>query len=396
MGTRGSTKLAGTLGGLVLSTAVLLTGCTPGPTAQAPAGTATAAPPAATGEPSTSPEPLPVPPSRLRLDCASLVPAALIVETVAGSLEAVPYGAIAERPSPLTYAVEQLGGTACAGTDPTVQPPVGGIGAAVPGYTVLVLPDAAEQYATYADLYPDVISGAEAEFGDSSGGGCFGRGSESSCTRSILVGSTWIEVALTGVDVSGTATDEDVAARVAPLIESIVATVAAAPPPGLVWPVPVGTRALPVDCAGYAPAEEVGTIFERSEELWVGPSGGGGWSLSAGAWTITGTGRCGWLLANSDSAVLTMAALPGGAWAFDAALMLPDPAERPEVLAESIPGVDRAAFGCAPALATCSLDTVIGGNWVQFSADTSEAADTAAVRHRLIRVAGGAAARLAG
>jgi hypothetical protein len=393
MGTPRSKKLPGTRLLLALLTLALLTGCTvpavpiqgePSPSAAAPAASAPATPaPGAV---------LPV--SRLDLDCADLVPEELVADTVAASVVAVPYGSSGPGAGPLGSAVEQLGGNACAGTDPSTAAPVDGSGASVPGYSVFVLPDAIEQYTRYAEMYPGVITGDGAAYGDSAGGACFGRGAESQCSSSILVGSTWIEVALTGISADAALSDSGVAARVAPLIQSIVTTVADAPAPGPVWTIPAGTVALPEDCATYATVDDVRTAFDRPEELWVGPTGGGGWSLPAGAWTMAGAQRCAWLLAGSDVAVVVLEALPGGVWAFDAAAERRTQAQPADAVDTAIPGVERVVFGCDAVLGTCTLDTVIGGNWVQFSADTPPDDDPDTVRDRLIRVAAGAAARL--
>lgn len=385
MGMRGWSKAPGAVV-VALVAAALLTGCgsepAAHPSASAPAPAETTTEPAA-------------PTSRLGLECADLVPAELAAATVTAGLVVLPSAAAVLGGSPIDYAIEQLGGIACAATDPTAPAPVEGVGPTVPGYTVLILPDATEQYGRYAELYPGVTSGADALYGDSSGGACFGRGAESSCTSSILVGSTWIAVALRGIDVDAAFSDDDVAVRVSPLIESIVRRVAAAPAPGPLWTPAATAVALPDECAGYGSADEVRSTFERAEELWVGPAGGGGWSLSAGAWAMSGAQRCSWLLAGSDRGVLSVEALPAGAWAYGRMTSLSAAgtlADRSEV---SIPGVERASFGCATATVTCALDAVIGGNWVRFSSSPSEG-DPDLLRERLIQTAAAAAARLSG
>jgi len=403
MGHRGTHKASGTLVTTALLV-LLLTGCGSAPTenpTSAPGGTSPSETPTA---PDASATPTPAatpadaatePSSRLGLDCAVLVPEDLAAETVIAGLVALPAAALAFGMNPLSFAVEQLGGTACAATAPTAVEPVDGVGPIVPGYTVLVLPDATEQYARYAELYPGVTSGAESVFGDSSSGACFGRGAESMCTNSILVGSTWIEVTLRGIDVDAAQSDDAVAARVAPLLESIVATVAAAPAPAPLWTAPADAVALPEECAVYASADEARSAFERTEELWVGPSGGGGWSLAAGAWVMSGAQRCSWLLDNSDVAVLGVEALPVGAWAYDTMTGLVAASDQTESTDETIPGVERASFGCVGSTVSCHLDTVIGGNWVRFSTDSS-AADPDTLGDRLGRIAEAAAARLVG
>lgn len=380
MGMRGWSRRSGALVPGALVALAFLAGCGAQPAANQ---SGTPAPADTVAEPT----------ARLGLECADLVPEDLVAETVAGGLVVVPHAVTVLGASPLSYALEQLGGTVCAATDPTVAVSVDGTGPDVPGYTVLVLPEAAQQYARYAELYPGVTSGADAPYGDVSDGACFGRGAESSCTSNILIGSTWIEVALRGIDVDAALSDDDVAARVAPLIESIVTTVADGPAPGPLWTPSADTVALPDECTGYATEDEARSALARTEELWVGPAGGGGWSLSAGAWTMSGAQRCSWLLDGSENGILGVTALPGGAWAYDTMTSLAaatDPAGRAD---ESIPGIERASFGCATSTMTCTLDTVIGGNWVQFS---TASAEPDMLRDSLIQIAGGAAARLSG
>ena len=388
MGMRGWSTWSGALVPVAVLVVALLAGC--------------AAEPAEQAEPAASPSSTPAaedaitaPASRLGLVCADLVPDDLAAETVTTGLVPLPYAAAVPGVGPLGFAIEQLGGTACAATDPTAPVPVAGVGPAVPSYTVLVLPDAAEQYARYAEVDTDVTSGVDAPYGDSFSGACFARAAESSCTSNILVGSTWIEVRLTGIDADAALSDDDVAARIAPLIQSIVTTVADAPAPGPLWTPAVNTVALPDDCTVYATADEARETFQRTEQLWVGPAGGGGWSLSAGAWTMSGAERCSWLLENFDIGVLSVEALPGGAWAYDAMSSLPTIPDLGARSEESVQGVERASFGCGGSFGTCSLDTVIGGNWVRFSTSSLDG-DPGVLRDRLIQTAEGAAARLSG
>ncbi|TFD95200.1 hypothetical protein E3T61_00765 [Cryobacterium lactosi] len=388
MGVRGRSRSAGALVPAALLAVALLAGCA----AESPVPVEPAAGPIGTPAPADA---VTAPAPRLGLDCAALVPDDLAAETVTTGLVPLPYAAALLGVGPLSFAIEQLGGTACAATDPAAPGPGDGAGPVVSGYTVLVLPDAAEQYARYAELYTDVTSGTDAPYGDSAGGACFGRGAESSCTSNILVGSTWIEVQLTGIDVDAAMSNDDVAERVAPLIESIVTTVAEAPAPGPLWTPAANAVALPDDCTVYATADEARSIFQRTEELWVGPAGGGGWSLPAGAWSMSGAERCSWLLENSDNGVLSVDSLPGGAWAYDAMWSLTARPDQGARNAESIPGVERASFACGSATETCSLDTVIGGNWVQFSTPSAQG-DPDVLRDRLTQTAVGAAARLSG
>jgi len=95
-------------------------------------------------------------------------------------------------------------------------------------------------------------------------------------------------------------------------------------------------------------------------------SGGGGWSLEAGARENWGGPHCYWAFLDSDAGVGSLATLPGGAWAWDEArtfLTLPSVPEA--VTIAGLSADDEAWLRCAPGDAYCLIDLVIGGNWVE-------------------------------
>ncbi|MBG6059811.1 hypothetical protein RCH16_003214 [Cryobacterium sp. MP_M5] len=136
--------------------------------------------------------------------------------------------------TPAAYSVAQRGGTACSAGNGVVPQP-GGTAPGYRGVTVLVLPDAVAQWDRYASIYKYVISGAGAPYGDAAAVVCFGRGTESSCTANILVGTVWIDVVMEGIMADADADDAAVAARVQPLLARVTQEVTRAGAPAPLW-----------------------------------------------------------------------------------------------------------------------------------------------------------------
>jgi hypothetical protein len=101
--------------------------------------------------------------------------------------------------------------------------------------------------------------------------------------------------------------------------------------------------------------------------VWVeASSGGGGWSLEAGATKNWGGPQCYWAFLGSDSGVGALATLPGGAWAWaEARSFLSFPEAPTAVTIAGLASGDEAWLRCAGSDAFCVIDLVIGGNWVQ-------------------------------
>jgi len=257
---------------------------------------------------------------------------------------------------------------------------------------VQVRPDAAEQFATHAAWYQNTEPSSGSAYGDAPNVTCCARGSYSSCSSNILIGMIWVSTSLVGIDIDTSTNDAAAVAQVAPLISSIVATVTDAPAQAPAWTVPATTVTLPADCTGYASADEVRAATGYSGELSVGPTGGGGWSPEAGAGANTSVDRCAWNVMNADINAALVSALPGGAWAFDESVVLMKSAGLSRPLSEPIAGVDLAAYDCAIFSESFTLDTVIGENWVQFTANQPAGSNSAQLQNQLVQLAAGAAA----
>ena len=99
--------------------------------------------------------------------------------------------------TPLGYAVSQLGGSSCLASNPAnLQSFV----------SVQVLPQAAKQWATFAEKTPEVLSGGGSNYGDAASALCFKAEEQRSCSVNILEGERWLEVVARGITASTSAT----------------------------------------------------------------------------------------------------------------------------------------------------------------------------------------------
>ncbi|MDH6237554.1 hypothetical protein [Cryobacterium sp. CG_9.6] len=306
--------------------------------------------------------------------------------------------ALSSRIIPLTLTVVAavLCGNSCVTWNGVASPTGGATSPDLQRATLLVLPDSAEHFATYAGLYGTVQTAPASPYGDASDQTCFGRGPESSCSGNILVGNIWISYNLEGIDVDSSLSNADVAAHVSPLLESIVATVADAPSPAPLWIPPADTAALPAECTGYVTADDVATALGRTENITVGPVEGGGWGLEGADYVDTGLDRCMASFPGEDGPIIVtlVYALPGGAWAYDESSALMVGTGDAETVTTPLTGINRATFGCQVEFGMCTLDTVIGENWVQFSAPQQDSVTPSELRDELIRLATNAASNI--
>ncbi|TFD53396.1 hypothetical protein E3T46_03515 [Cryobacterium sp. Hh11] len=264
--------------------------------------------------------------------------------------------------APLAYAVSQLGGVSCLASGEVVADTY---------VSVEVLPDASAQWTDYIAKNPDVVSGLDAVYGDASNVACFNIGGSFSCSVNILVGQNWIDVYAQGLNVEPSASNEAVVERVDPLILDIVNTVKNTPAPGPAWVAPTSTGMLPADCSVYASADEFRAAFGSTGEILIsGDSDGDGWGIDNAGWAMTGGDRCVWAPESTGQTwPFVVTALPGGEWAFDTSARLMAAGGGVSAVAQGSTDIDRATFGCHVYSEFCTLDTVIAGNWVQFSAE---------------------------
>ncbi|TFD29183.1 hypothetical protein [Cryobacterium lyxosi] len=360
----------------VIAASIVLAGC-----ASAPAAIETVEPSAATSAAAAS-----QPTSRLGLTCDDLLSPVLVANvlnttTVTTDLMVRPASA-----SPLGYSVSQFGGSSCLAR---------GEEAAQSWVSVQVLPEATAQWATYAEKNTDVVTGASSSFGDASNVSCFAFGADSTCSVNVLVGDNWIEVIARGIAVEPSLSNEAVAEFAAPLITDIVSTVTNAAASGPVGAAPALTGVLPSDCAVYATVDEYRAAFGTAEEVLIGrQSDGEVWGIDNAAATIVAVDGCTWVPASTGQTwPLYITALPGGEWAFDRSSALMTADDSAQTVSDSVAGVDRATFGCQVYSGFCTLDTVIAGNWVQFSAERDLIGTEDEVRALLIEIAERAVAR---
>ena len=314
------------------------------PPAASPAPTPTAT---ATAEPvATGPEPI------IDMTCDELLPDATIAAGFAAPL--APANAAVSMMNERSYRMahaflaRSLGGLACDWNNGEINVSSRGTNPAYVGHRVVILPDAASQWARFIDYY-----GPEA-----GGHSCAVPVSPFplSCSSDDLVGDIWVEM-----ETQGAVSEAAAAALRTRVLEGIAAAGPGAPR----WTPPAGTLPLPTDCEGLVPFSTVASALGTSASLFA-DSASGGWSLMAGATENAGVGGCLWGFPDWEG-LGGIRSLAGGAWAWNEArpaLTTPGP---PEAL--TIAGLeagDQAWIRCAPANTTCVADLVIGGNWIEF------------------------------
>ncbi|KGJ72192.1 hypothetical protein GY21_17000 [Cryobacterium roopkundense] len=260
--------------------------------------------------------------------------------------------------------------------------------------SVQVLPDSFSQWAIYEESNPEVVSGTDAAYGDASAVACLGRGTESACSVDVFANGAWIAIAAQGINVDASLSNQAVAEHVSPLISDIVRKITDAPSPTPAWTAPATTGALPADCTVYATAEEFRALFGATGEIIIGgDNDGDGWGIENAAWTSVGVERCMWVPESTGQTwPLYITALPGGEWAFDRSAVLMTAGDAVQEVAD-IAGVSRATFGCHVYSGFCTLDAVIEGNWVEFSAEKVAIGSEDEVRAQLRDMAARAVAR---
>ena len=362
---------------IVLAGSFLLAGCAAGPTT-------TASPPPSGGivaSETASPTPAATPTSRLGLSCADVLPEVLVVDLVHDNLITSDMMVDSASATPLGYSVSQLGGVSCRASG---EPDLAFV-------SVQILPDATDQWATFATSEPSVASGDAAAYGDASAIDCLGRGSESRCVVDVLVNASWIALVAQGITVDASLSNADVAEHIAPLITGIVSTVELSGAPTPAWSVPAEAGALPAGCTTYATVVDFQTMFGTTEGILISSdTAGEAIGIDMAAWGAAGVAQCMWIPQDSGQTwQLYVTALPGGEWAFDRAALVAS-GDGAQTVSAAIDGVERAAFGCHVYTGFCTLDTVIAGNWVQFSVETVRIGSHDEVLAQLIQLAEGA------
>ncbi len=329
--------------------AVSLAACTPlgaGPTPTIPAGPAEPTP-----TPTPTVDPLAGPESVIGVGCDGILSTSSLAGAFPAGVTAIDAGEADMGSSPtisLTYTVRSLGGLACEWNngEPGQIPP-GWSNPAYVGVIVLVLPNATSQWDRFESIYAS--SGAVGSY-------CAATSVPLYCSTNQIVGTSWVEVTVIGAasEAAGTA-----------LGTEALGVIGAAGPGAPAWSPPTDTLALPAECPGVVTDAAVQSALGLSDPV-AASTGGGGWSLGAGARENWGGPHCYWSFVGADAGVGSLSTLPGGAWAWNEAsafLTFPSPPA-----SASLPGLapgDEAWLRCASADEYCVLDLVIGRNWVE-------------------------------
>ncbi|MER3389271.1 MAG: hypothetical protein RJQ01_04485 [Microcella sp.] len=330
---------------VVGATLLILTACTP--EAPTPSASPTSASPAPTPDPTIAPASAPEP--RLDLTCDDLAASLPLSTTFPSAVSTrsraqTEYGA---HPSwPEEYKVRSVGGLVCEFSNGEPQSRVRGSNPAYVGARILVLPDPGSQWDAFVATYG--VSGTRLV-------SCFPDSGATSCSFDALGADRWVDVSIAGA-VSETA-------GVA-LGDAVLAAVTSAGPGAATWTPPAGTLAVPDACTDYISntALQTATGFAAPFILGSRSTGGGGFSLHAGAEEINGSPSCLWAFESSDSGVGTLKVLRGGEWAWAEAQTI---VGSTPITVAGLAADDEAWLRCGPSDAWCVVDLVLGGNWIE-------------------------------
>jgi len=309
---------------------------------------------------------------RFDLDCAAIAGltdvGALIDEPLVERDPIAVYASVGADLPRITF-VEAMGGINCEWSNGVGHASSTNTPLTYRGVEVSILPDAEEQWARFVSIYGE----GESRYCNSPG--------SVHCGLDTLVNGYWISATLTGV-VSGTVpVSDEVVAEAGAFFDSLATAVAGLGAPATAWTPPSSTIALPADCESFLSAAEVASLVGIGEELYV-MRGHGGWSIWAGARVESGADSCSWVTADEYS-VGSIDWLPAGAWAAEHTLPVTTAPEGPvAVTVDGLAVSDSAYLRCG---SYCTVDLVVGGNWVQirgfggsdYLANPMDARDTA-------------------
>lgn len=353
---------------LLLSAAVatVLTACGPAPVT--PAATSTAAPtPSATVTPVATVFEAPWP--AIDVDCGDLVSAATLGGLfTSGVAEVDPERTSIEAANniPYKYAAEQLGGIACEWSNGQPQSTKTGDNPAYKGTAVTIAPVSAAAWTEFASYYG--LAGDRQVY-------CF-----DDCYADLFVGGRWwVEVSLESTDAG-----PPLSAFTAQ-VAAIEATITAASPVAAGWTAPDGTVALGT-CEAILPIASVQSALAIASPLVASPPYGGV-SLDGTARSALDALWCNFMPTDFDATAGTMHWLPGGEWAFNEARtfgLIDAPLEAIDVA--GLETGDSAWLRC-PASGGCTVDLIVGHNWIQFARQSDDVPSTADRRTALLAIA---------
>jgi hypothetical protein len=273
-------------------------------------------------------------------------------------------GAYAQIPE--AYPVRALGGLACEWSNGIPMSDKRGTVPEYVGLEYFVLPEAQAQWDQYVGTYQvvddeQVYCTVDAPI---------------YCTINTLVNGYWVEGVLSGLAVDPSLPDADIQSAAREVFAPAVDAVSSAVAPGALWVAPEETVPLPGSCDEMVTPTEVATALGLEQEV-RSTTGGGGWSLSSAAFDTAAELPCSWILNGSDAGLGTLTWLPGGRWAAEEAMTVathPSTPEPVELVGMAEP--DSADIRCSDSDTACTIDMIVGGNWIQVTVDTSGTSQT--------------------
>jgi len=340
----------------VLALAAALSGCTTTvPDAiVSPSPTATATP-----EPAIDAGPV----ARIDSTCEDILDAAALqafMGTNVNALESVP---LSETLTPDSAAGEQLGSLTCRWTNGLQGNQFTGPAVDAQSVRLAVLPEGLESAIEYVELY----NIADPTYGEHVQGprcvASVGEFATSHCELYGVIGETWVELTVDGIAAAAGTTDDTLVAGFRAVIDPLVAKIQAATVAAR-WVPGVASGIAGADCDALTPTDAIVGVTAipnlRVGPQWDGPRVGQYWYTTG----ETGALRCSLAMADSDSSVGQIGILPNGAWAFD---RFADDWRAEGGVPVDLDGVDErdAIIRCADAESTCSIDVVVGGDWMR-------------------------------
>ncbi|MGX5682561.1 hypothetical protein [Schumannella luteola] len=239
---------------------------------------------------------------------------------------------------PKPYWIRSLGGVACEFSNGVAYSSNRGFVSDYVGLRVQALPDAADGWQRLQDKYQGQAGGAQ----------CSTNLGPVVCTSEALVGDTWVSIYVQGA--------EEEAGRT--LISSIESSAASFVGSAAVDQSSAG--ALPTLCSDVISNDTVESILGTGDLYFDVPHGG--WSIEADAWLTFGGLQCFWLPMDGPDLVMSLDALPAGAWAWHERQQQLTGASAPDAV--SIAGADEAWVRCSAA-DECALDLIVQENWIE-------------------------------
>ncbi|WP_448005608.1 hypothetical protein [Agromyces bauzanensis] len=269
--------------------------------------------------------------------------------------------ALADLLAPDSAAVVQLGALSCTWTNGLPHNPFPNDEPDRQLVRLSILPEGLEQAVAYVDTYDsrDPTYGEHVQ-----GPRCLGpvEGVDTGyCELFGVIGQTWVELTVEGIDVEADTSAEDLVAGFRSVFDPMVSTLAATTARER-WSPTTPSSNVPVDCDVLTPTAEIVAVTAVSElrvgPQWDGPRVGQYWY----GLNTTGAARCSLAIATSDASLGQIGILPSGAWGFSRfAKSWLDSGGTPVSLTE-VDGAEAIAR-CDDDTSDCIIDFTVAGDW---------------------------------